>query len=62
MNQAERNQKIEEYGRGFEVLTAALDGIPPGAWEFIPAPGEWSIHEIVLHMADSEFNRRAAPP
>jgi DinB superfamily len=54
MNRAERNEMIEEYGRGFDLLTAALAGSPPGAWEFIPAPGEWSIHEIVLHMADSE--------
>lgn len=54
MNKAERNVKIEEYEHGFELFTAALAGIPREAWEFIPASGEWSIHEIILHMADSE--------
>ena len=54
MNRDERREMVEEYGRGFDVLTAALAGIPPEAWEFKPAPGEWSVHEIVIHMADSE--------
>jgi len=54
MNKAERNAKIEEYGRGFDLFTAALAELPREAWEFKPAPAEWSVHEIVLHMADSE--------
>lgn len=54
MNQNERIEKIEEYGRGFDLLAAALAKIPPEAWDFRPAPGEWSIHEVILHMADSE--------
>ncbi len=54
MNLAERNEKIEEYGRGFDLFTAALAEIPREAWEFMPAFGEWSIHEVILHMADSE--------
>lgn len=54
MNQDERNAKIEEYGRGFDVLTAALAEVPREGWQFQPAAGEWSVHEIVVHMADSE--------
>jgi hypothetical protein len=54
MNQNERNEMIEEYGHGFELLTAFLDKVPPKAWEFKPAPHEWSIHEVIVHMADSE--------
>lgn len=54
MNQNERNEKIEEYGRGFDLFNSALTQIPREAWEFKPAPGEWSIHETVIHMADSE--------
>jgi hypothetical protein len=54
MNQDERNEKIEEYGGGFDLFTAALAGGPREAWEFKPAPGEWSVHEIIVHMADSE--------
>ena len=35
-------------------LTLHWPRSPREAWEFIPAPGEWSIHELILHMADSE--------
>src|SRR5260221_3441186 len=54
MNQDERKEKIEEYGRGSDLLTAALAEIPREAWDFKPAPGEWSVHEIIVHMKDSE--------
>lgn len=54
MNQNERNEMIEEYGRGFDLLTAALAEVPREAWEFKPAPKEWSVHEVIVHMKDSE--------
>ncbi len=54
MDRKERDEKIEEYGRGFDLLTAALAEVPDEAWKFKPAPGEWCVHEIVVHMADSE--------
>ncbi len=54
MNQDERNEKIEEYGRGFNLFAAALAEIPREAWKFKPEPSEWSVHETVVHMADSE--------
>jgi len=54
MNREQRNAKVEEYGRGFDLLTAALAKVPHEAWEFRPAPTEWSAHEIVVHMGDSE--------
>lgn len=52
----ERNEKIELYGSGFDLLTAALAEVPEEAWKFKPAPTEWSIHEIIIHLADSESN------
>ena len=54
MNKEERERKIEEYGRGYELLTAALADIPPEAWEFKPSAEDWSVHEILVHMGDSE--------
>lgn len=54
MNRAEIDEKIEQYGRGFDLLTAALAEVPREAWSYRPAPGEWSVHEIIVHMADSE--------
>jgi len=54
MNDDERSQMIEDYGRGYDHLLEALAGIPREAWDFRPAPAEWSVHEIIVHMADSE--------
>ena len=54
MTPNERSEKLEEYGHGFELFMAALAEIPREAWEFKPAPNEWSIHELIIHMADSE--------
>ena len=48
------NALIEEYGRGFDLLTIALAKVPREAWSFRPLPKEWSVHEIIVHMADSE--------
>ena len=25
-------------------------------WQFKPAPNEWSVHEVIIHLADSESN------
>lgn len=52
----ERNEKIELYGRGFEMLMETLDAIPRQAWQLKPEPREWSIHEVIIHLADSETN------
>jgi len=54
MDAKERNEKIEQYGHGFELLTAALAEVPREMWMARPEPNEWSVHEIVVHMADSE--------
>jgi dGTP triphosphohydrolase len=54
MNRAEINEKIEQYGRGYGLLSAALAEVPKEAWTHRPEPNEWSVHEIIVHMADSE--------
>lgn len=54
MNPQERDEKIELYGHGYELLVAALKEIPREMWQFKPAPEEWSVHEVLLHLADSE--------
>lgn len=54
MDKEERNEKIEQYGRGFDLLTAALAKVPREAWQFKPSPTDWSVHEIIVHLADSE--------
>lgn len=54
MNSEERNRKIEEYGAGYDMLAAAVAEIPREAWTFKPAADEWSVHEILVHIGDSE--------
>jgi len=56
MNTAERNEKIELYGNGFDMLVHVLKDIPREMWQFKPAQTEWSIHEVIIHLADSESN------
>lgn len=56
MDTKERNEKIELYGRGFDLLKAALAEVPQEAMKFKPEPTEWSVHEIIIHIADSESN------
>ena len=56
MNAAERNEKIELYGNGFHMLVEVLKDIPREMWQFKPGQKEWSIHEVILHLADSESN------
>ena len=56
MDEQERNEKIELYGRGFTLLKAALVEVPQEAMKFKPEPTEWSVYEIIIHIADSESN------
>ncbi|OQY98510.1 MAG: hypothetical protein B6D35_11920 [Candidatus Brocadia sp. UTAMX2] len=56
MTQEERIQKIESYGKGHLQLTEALKQFPKTMWSFKPSPDRWSIHEIIIHIADSEAN------
>ena len=56
MDASERQEKIELYGRGYDLFVAALEEMPKEMWQFKPAPKEWSVHEIIVHLADSETN------
>ncbi|MFL5734469.1 MAG: DinB family protein [Chloroflexia bacterium] len=56
MSTSERARKIESYGRAYETLTQALEAFPREMWHFKPGPGDWSIHEHVVHITDSEAN------
>ncbi len=54
MTRQERNAKIESFGRAYGQLTEALQQYPKEMWKFKPTPQQWSIHQIVLHIADTE--------
>lgn len=52
----ERESLIEQYAAGAARLRTALQAAPEAARQWRPAPGKWSIHEIVCHCADAEAN------
>jgi hypothetical protein len=56
MNPTERKEKIELYGKGYDLLIETLKDIPREMWRFKPEPKEWSVHEVLVHLADSESN------
>ncbi|MGH2593641.1 MAG: DinB family protein [Anaerolineae bacterium] len=56
MTGEERRQKIESYGNAYDRLVEALRQFPTEMWRFKPSPDRWSIHEILVHIADSEAN------
>lgn len=56
MDNRTRAQKIESYGKAYDLLAAALREFPREMWQARPEEGMWTIHEIVVHIADSEAN------
>lgn len=56
MTVEERREKIERYGRAYDLLAAFLPTLPPEMLQYKPAPERWSVHEILLHITDSEAN------
>ncbi len=56
MEKAKRQALIEQYASAFPEFEKSLEQIPLEAWTFKPEPKEWSVHEIIVHLADSETN------
>ncbi|HET7024905.1 MAG TPA: DinB family protein [Gemmatimonadales bacterium] len=54
MTSAERQKLIRQYAAGPAKIKAALAQVPAEALQWRPGPGKWSVHEIVIHCADSE--------
>jgi len=56
MNPENRQKKIKSYGKAHQQLVTALKNFPPEMWNFRPAKNRWTIHEIIIHITDSEAN------
>lgn len=56
MTPSDHSQKIEAYGRAYALLVEGLKQFPREMWTYRPAPDQWSIHEILVHITDSEAN------
>lgn len=46
--------ELETFAAAPEQITAALTGLDNVQIHFSPAEGEWSINEIIVHLADAE--------
>lgn len=44
----------QQYADGPSVFESMLATVPAPCWKWRPADTEWSVHEIVVHCADSE--------
>jgi hypothetical protein len=47
---------IDVYSRGHSRLLETLAELPQEMWDYKPSPDEWSVREIITHLADSEVN------
>ena len=55
MDREARKKAIAQYKDGYRVVADALLGANDAELDARPAPGKWSAHEIVHHLADSEM-------
>jgi len=55
MTSESRSALIEQYRQGHAELLKALEFVTPKELDWRRAPAEWSIREIVHHLADSEM-------
>jgi hypothetical protein len=46
---------LERFRRGPEVLAMVLTGVFGEEEDFVPAPGRWSIRQVIAHLADAEM-------
>lgn len=56
MSPEERRERIKSYGRAYDRLEAVLVDFPKEMWMWRAGPSDWTIHEIIVHLADSEAN------
>ncbi len=52
----ERRLQLTSYAAACDLLDSALTQFPRHMWQYRPAPERWTIHEILVHIADSEAN------
>jgi hypothetical protein len=56
MTSEERAGKIESYGDAYRELAEGVKEFPREMWDYRSDVDPWTIHEIVVHITDSEAN------
>jgi len=56
IDKKEREHLINRYAEGPYALREALAKAPAQKRKWRPEPGEFSVHEIIVHCADSDTN------
>lgn len=52
---SEIKELLERFRRGPELVAVATTGVAGEQLDYVPAPGKWSIRQIVWHLADAEL-------
>ena len=52
----DRTRKIEVYGSAYDELVQGLAQYPREMWSYKSDADPWTIHEVIVHLADSEAN------
>ena len=47
-------EQINAFESVPSLIISALTGLSESQMHAVPVPGEWSIHEVVIHLGDSE--------
>lgn len=55
MTEGELKKHIEAAEKSPKEIAAAVSGLAPAVLRYKPAPGKWSIQEILGHLADVEI-------
>ncbi len=56
MPNPDRDLQLQSYGEAANELVSALHEFPREMWHFKPAQERWSIHQILVHLADAEVS------
>src|SRR3989454_3847871 len=48
-------EDLDRFRRGAELLATVLTGAAGEEIDFVPAPGKWTIRQIMAHLADAEL-------
>ncbi len=54
-DQNEIQDLLERFRRGAELIAVVTTGAAGAELDYCPAPGKWTVRQIVCHLADSEI-------